>query len=217
VIGIRRARLDEVPALADLISRAVRGDPILAWIFPGAPVEGRIRRFFEAFDRAAAERGWLWTAGRGAALAVWTPPSSDDAYAEVENAARPAMLEETGDGGARYEAFWAWTDSHRPTEPHWHLDHLAVEPGRQGEGLGLALVEFGLALARRDGVPAFLETGRERNIGFYERLGFAACDQGTAPDRGPRVWFMRWDPSGESAPGVHPDSTPGAIEPRAGG
>ena len=83
---------------------------------------------------------------------------------------------------------------HLPPEPHWFLDHLAVAPERRGKGLGAALVELGVGFARRDGVPAFLETARSENIGFYERLGFRVVADEYAPGGGPRLWFMRSDP-----------------------
>lgn len=191
---IRRATADEAPSLAGTIARAFRGDPIHAWMFPGEGVEERFRRFVEVFDRLVAERGWLWITDAGAAVALWAPPGTEDEYAQIELAARPVMLELAGDGGARYDSFWAWADSHRPPEPHWYLDHIAVLPERQGEGLGVALVEHGLALAGADGVPAFLETARERTVGFYERRGFVVCDEGMTPGGGPRVWFLRRDP-----------------------
>jgi hypothetical protein len=51
-----------------------------------------------------------------------------------------------------------------------------------------------LRCADADRVPAFLETGRERNVGFYERFGFRVVDDADIPSGGPHVWFMRWDP-----------------------
>src|SRR5919106_22954 len=78
----------------------------------------------------------------------------------------------TPDGGARYEAMWEWIASKLPDEPFWYLDHIAVETGDRGSGLGTALIQHGLTMADRDGVPAFLETARPENVGYYERWGF---------------------------------------------
>jgi predicted N-acetyltransferase YhbS len=55
-------------------------------------------------------------------------------------------------------------------------------------------VELGLGFARRDEVPAFLETARPGNVGYYERLGFRVVADEHAPGGGPRLWFMRSDP-----------------------
>ena len=70
------------------------------------------------------------------------------------------------------------------------LDIVAVDPACQGRGTGTALIRHGLALADRDGVPAFLETGKPRNVPYYERLGFRVAEEGDAPDGGPHMWFM---------------------------
>jgi ribosomal protein S18 acetylase RimI-like enzyme len=193
MIDVRRASVEEVPALAALIARVFRDEPIHAWTFPTEDLDGLTRAFFEAFDRAVAAQGWLWTAGEGAAVAMWIPPDSREIEAGLEAAAEPTLRSLAADGGERYEAFWAWVESVRPTEPHWYLDHIAVEPERQGEGLGVALVEHGLAMARADGLPAFLVTSSERSVGFYERRGFAVFEEAASPGGGPYLWFMRWD------------------------
>ena len=56
------------------------------------------------------------------------------------------------------------------------------------------MIEHGLAFARRDRVPAFLETGRPGNVPYYERRGFRTYLDEDAPNGGPHIWFMRFDP-----------------------
>jgi hypothetical protein len=56
------------------------------------------------------------------------------------------------------------------------------------------LIEAGLTRARADGTSAFLSTGTQANVAIYGRCGFRVYDEADAPDGGPRVWFMRWDP-----------------------
>lgn len=98
------------------------------------------------------------------------------------------------DGGRRYEAFWEWVATHDPVEPSWQLDTIAVEPELQGRGIGRALIEAGLARVRADGARASLSTGTQANVAIYGRCGFRVYHEADAPDGGPRVWFMRWDP-----------------------
>ena len=59
-----------------------------------------------------------------------------------------------------------------PQEPHWYLPLIGIDPAHQGKGLGGALLDHGLALPDRDGVPAYLESSNPRNISLYERHGF---------------------------------------------
>jgi hypothetical protein len=43
-------------------------------------------------------------------------------------------------------------------------------------------------------MPAFLETARPENVGYYERLGFRVVADGDVPGGGPHIWFLRADP-----------------------
>jgi ribosomal protein S18 acetylase RimI-like enzyme len=187
VTEVRLATVDEVPVLAALLAEAFVDDAIMIWTTPGEARRERIRAFFEDLDARTAASGWLWTVEGGAGVALWVPPGTGDAFDELTFSFE--------DAGAEYDSFWGWAEGQRPAEPHWYLDHIAVEPRSRGSGVGVALVEHGLGLARADGVPAFLCTSREDNIGFYERRGFAVEHEGDAPEGGPYIWFMRADGS----------------------
>ncbi len=106
-----------------------------------------------------------------------------------------ALAALTPDGGVRYQAFWDWVAETTPSEPHWFLDQLAVEPAAQGRGIGRALLEHAIGLARADGRPLVLETGTPDNVALYERFGFRVIRAEDAPGGGPRVWWMRRDPA----------------------
>jgi predicted N-acetyltransferase YhbS len=59
-----------------------------------------------------------------------------------------------------------------PSEEHWHVGPLGVDPESQGRGVGAALLRAFLEYADRSATPAFLETDVDRNVVFYERFGF---------------------------------------------
>ncbi len=183
---VRLATVEEVPALSALLAEAFVDDAIMRWTVPGKAREERVRAFFEGFDRYTAGRGWLWTVDGGAGVALWVPPGTEAEFEELTFADE--------DAGPEYGSFWTWAEGARPAEPHWYLDHLAVDAAARGSGLGVALVEHGLALARADGVPAFLCTSRPDNVGFYERRGFAIERAADTPGGGPHVWFMHAEP-----------------------
>ncbi len=64
-----------------------------------------------------------------------------------------------------------------------YVQRLAVDPGAQGAGLGSALLVDGLAWLRRWRVREALvntQTGNERAIALYERLGFRRRAEGLA-------------------------------------
>jgi ribosomal protein S18 acetylase RimI-like enzyme len=194
-IEISQAGPERVQRVVEVLARSFADDPIIRWPFPtDGSYEERCRELFRILDEPFAETGWLWEAGDAAGVALWIPPDGEARFLEIEQETRDAIEATTEDGGVRYRAFWDWIEDHLPTELHWFLDHLAVAPEHRGEGLGRALVELGVGFARRDGVPAFLETARPGNVGYYERLGFRVVADEHAPDGGPRLWFMRFDP-----------------------
>lgn len=84
------------------------------------------------------------------------------------------------------------TKSH-PTEPHWYLALLGVDPAHQGAGLGGQLLRAKLALCDNDQVAAYLETQKPDNLPFYERFGFRVIKEITVKGC-PTVWLMWRDP-----------------------
>ena len=193
-IDVKPATFERVPHLARLLGRAFVDDPMFLWPLGSQSSEDRITGFFRAFDERLSPLGWLWEAGDAVGVAGWIPPGSDAEMMEIDRELRPEIAASTDDGGTRYEAMWEWIAENFPEEPFWYLDHIAVEAEQRGGGVGTALIQHGLAFADRDGVPAFLETGRPGNVAYYERRGFRTISKGAAPGGGPHIWFMRYDP-----------------------
>ena len=63
---------------------------------------------------------------------------------------------------------------YHPSEPHWYLPMIGVDPAHQGMGHGDALMVHALRRCDRDRVPAYLESTNPRNISLYLRHGFEA-------------------------------------------
>jgi GNAT superfamily N-acetyltransferase len=76
-------------------------------------------------------------------------------------------------------------------EPHWYVDTVAVEPTRQGAGVGSALLQAVHALADVEGWPTALLTFRARNVPFYARHGYEVVSAGTASIAGLDYWGFR--------------------------
>ena len=61
--------------------------------------------------------------------------------------------------------------------PHWYLVAIGSRSECQGQGLGSQLVEVGTSRADAAGLPCYLETATESNIGFYSKRGFEIVGQ----------------------------------------
>ena len=87
-------------------------------------------------------------------------------------------------------------EARHPSLPHYYLGGLGTDPQWQGRGLGSAVLGPVLEICDRDGVPAYLESSKETNIGFYVRHGFEVTDEVSVPDGSVRLWLMWRKPVG---------------------
>jgi ribosomal protein S18 acetylase RimI-like enzyme len=83
-----------------------------------------------------------------------------------------------------------------PHEPHWYLASLGTAVDVQGKGVGSALMDVVTAHCDREGLPAYLESSKERNVPFYRRHGFEVVKEVALPANGPHMWTMWRDPLG---------------------
>ena len=78
--------------------------------------------------------------------------------------------------------------------PRWYLSVLGTDPVAQRQGLGSAVLRPVLEQCEADGIGAYLESSKERNIDLYARHGFRVSGELRLP-RGQRVWPM-WREAG---------------------
>ena len=183
-----RAFFDDPATIYVLPEDAERADS-LPWLMTGAARYGHI--YGEVNTTAAGVKG----------AAIWLPPENWEMSRE--------RMEEAGLGEleARLgpEAHERFTDlfghlgelHERDVQPqHWYLFFLGVDPPRQGQGVGSALIQPVLARADRERLPCYLETAKEINVSFYKKHGFEVVVEDDLPGGGPRFWTMKREPVG---------------------
>jgi ribosomal protein S18 acetylase RimI-like enzyme len=173
-------------ALATLVL-AFAGDPVERWLYP-EPRDYLVHfpAFLAAFGGEAFERRTVWMLGAFSAVALWLPPGAEpDGQAVVDQLERSV---EPGKHADLFAVLEQMQTAH-PTDPHWYLPWLGVDPASQGGGLGGRLLSACLAVVDESRLPAYLETPNPRNLSFYRRHGFEVT--GTAQAGGcPPVTFM---------------------------
>jgi GNAT superfamily N-acetyltransferase len=181
-----------------MLTRAFFDDPVTSWVCRPDRLRPRtLERFFGARLRQLGKHGEIWTTDELTAAAVWAPPerwrtTPGDDVELARCLLHPRLvwrLPMVTHGLLGMER----KHPHRP--PHWYLAILGTDPPAQGQGLGSAMLRPALEECDRDGVPAYLESSKERNIDFYGRHGFRVTDELQLP-RGPRIWPMWRDPRG---------------------
>jgi len=192
---IRRARPHDIPALAVMLARAFDDDPVTKWAWP--PDELRpwgLERFQATRLRQLIVHEEVWTDESLSCAALWAPPdhwraSVRETAQIVPSFARARLLWRL----PMVALGWEKLEYKHPREPHFYLAVLGTEPAAQGRGLGSAVLRGVLDQCDRDGVPAFLESSKERNIAFYARHGFRVTEE-IRLLRGPPMWKMWREP-----------------------
>ncbi|MGK4585910.1 GNAT family N-acetyltransferase [Kitasatospora sp. HPMI-4] len=191
---VRPATPEDEAAAVRTLARAFADYPFTRHVVSADGHEERVRRLQELFlTRVGMAYGRVWVTDDASAVAVWTTPDRDASPGFAE--AGPLVGELAGDRAAAYESAERALEPHRPEEPVWFLATVGVNPASQGRGLGSAVLRPGLDAADHAGYPVFLETSSERNVRFYERLGFTVTADIRLPDNGPRTWCMRREPN----------------------
>ncbi|MEV5757368.1 GNAT family N-acetyltransferase [Streptomyces tendae] len=193
-VVIRTAREDDRDLVVRLLDEAFQDDPVSSWVFPGEEYRRRTHhRLMAAFADAVFADGRVDLTEDGAACALWLPVPADEQTAAEDV---PAQIREAVDPeNERVELIARLTDGIHPTgRAHEYLWMIGVVPGRQGEGLGTALIESVLDRCDREGLPAYLEASSARGKVLYERLGFEFTGRALDLPDGPRMWPMWREP-----------------------
>jgi ribosomal protein S18 acetylase RimI-like enzyme len=195
---VRRATPEELPALAQALTRAFADDPVAAWFFPDpADRLARLGRFYgDLFlPRMALGRDEIYTADGLCGVASWTPPGQGHTSAIDNLRLLPRMAALWGRRLPRALRGLSFMESKFPDEPHWHLPFLGVDPECQGRGLGSALMRPILERCDREGTPVYLEASTPRSRALYLRHGFVVLDEMRLPAEGPPLWRMWREPT----------------------
>lgn len=160
---------DEERAIAT-ITMAFGSDPVVRWVFRHAD---RYLTFWPGFVRACAggafENRTADAVDNYGGVALWLPPGVGADEETIEAIAVEAL---PVDEQAEVFALLEQMGEFHPTEPHWYLPLIGVDPTKQGRRHGSALLTHALERCDRDGLPAYLEATSQLNRALYERHGF---------------------------------------------
>jgi ribosomal protein S18 acetylase RimI-like enzyme len=193
---IRRAVAADIPALAGVLARAFQDDPVATWAYRPEHLRPRALERFQATRlRQLIVHEEVWTTDDLSCAALWAPPghshSSLRETAELVPAfAHPRLLWRVPLVALGWDGL---ERAHPRRPPHFYLAVLGTDPSAQGRGLGSAVLAGVLEQCDRDGVAAYLESSKERNVDFYARHGFRVLER-IELLRGPPMWKMWRDP-----------------------
>jgi GNAT superfamily N-acetyltransferase len=179
--------------VADVVAVGVlafNADPASRWLYP----EPRqyltyFPQFISLLGGKAFEHNTAYYIDDYVGAALWVPPGIEpDAIALVDLIQHSVAEQKQADMLAVLEQM----GHYHPTEPHWYLAILGVEPKQQGKGYGSALIQNILLECDRTQTPAYLESSNPSNVPFYERHGFeviGTIQAGTSPTLIPMIRY----------------------------
>lgn len=182
VAQIRTATIAEQKYIIAGMVLAFSGDPAMRWMYPD-PYQylTHFPRFVQAFGGQAFAQETAYCINGYSGAALWLPPGVEpDVDPLIEILQQSVFESDQADVFAVIEQM----GHYHPSQPHWYLPLIGVEPTQQGQGYGSALMQHVLRGCDRDSVSAYLEASKPTNVSFYERHGFkllGTIQVGTSP------------------------------------
>ncbi len=191
---VREAGRSDVRGIVGSLCSAFFDDPVAMFVFP----YDRFRRvglakFFTALltGYGYIEHGEVWTTDDSVGAAIWLPPpgKTQAGLSELLKLL-PVMPYALSRNSIKVLKLLAKIEASKPREEHWYLSTLGVIPDLQGHGVGSSLIRPVLEKCDDTGMPAYLESSKERNIPFYRSHGFEVVRELSVGSGTPTVWPM---------------------------
>ncbi|WMJ74660.1 GNAT family N-acetyltransferase [Cytophagaceae bacterium ABcell3] len=185
---IKTAQESEIENLIALIALAFSSDPFNRWALKDPKDYITLFPFFaRAFGGNAIKRSTAFYIDGYAGAALWMPPSVEPDFETLTDLVEKNIPSEIKPD--LFSIFEQMGEAH-PSEPCWYLPMLGVDPVRQNQGLGSALLNHGLAQIDEQGGMAYLEASSLRSVPLYERHGFKVIGEiqsGSSPIMYPMI------------------------------
>jgi GNAT superfamily N-acetyltransferase len=194
--SVRHLRAADISTVTEGLVRAFADDPVANFMFAGERRRtlGLHSFFTSQIRRQYLPGGHVYTTEDLGGAAVWAAPDRHrNGLVELLQLLPTAPYLVSARTVSALRLLFE-VDGLHPKEPHWYLATLGTAPEHQHRGIGSALMGPVLSLADRDGVPAYLESSKERNVPFSARFGFEVVDELHSKSGRPTMWRMWREP-----------------------
>ena len=143
-------------------------DDLLRWVFPEA--DSFLKSFdiwMEEFSKESFKNNIVFSEESFHGTSLWPPPGF-----EIDESVLGSTFESIPEN--RLEdvlKFFEEFSKYHPKDA-WYLAFIAVDPSKQGSGIGSFILKEALKMIDEKNEKAYLEASSERNMSLYERHGF---------------------------------------------
>lgn len=193
---VRSATANDRESILDVLEAAFVTEPAFEHFF-GDAYDAHARTFLAFLLDLRVAGGITWVEevdGAIVAASLWDRPGGPTLSAAEQESMWRVAADPFGPAiEERLDSYEALVHGLGPAGAHYYLGVIGSDPAARGRGHGAAVLRPGLAASDASGLPTFLETGTESNLGFYARFGFAVSAELDLED-GTHIWCLTRQP-----------------------
>jgi GNAT superfamily N-acetyltransferase len=187
----------DIPAAANVLTAAFRGDPLFAYIFGNLEHYNRAAPWmFATWVRWVMLYGKAWATPNIEAVALRKVPGNYHVspWSIIRSGMLPTPIKLGMETYRRFDRVVTLLEKKHDElmgmSPHWYCECIAVVPGQQGKGLGKLLMEHTFQMAYADGLPCYLETASEKALSIHLKHGYEVRETVQVPDSELKICLM---------------------------
>ena len=165
---IRKLDPSQLEAASNALMMGFSTDPFQRWLMPDPTI---YYKNFKKWTVNTCKQSFLEEGVFGDennyGTAVWFPPGFDIDFADVSETYKEIPKDRKAETFKMFEMM-----GESRVHDAWYLEYLAVDPSKQGSGLGSLILKESLKVIDELGEAAYLESSNPQNMSLYERFGF---------------------------------------------
>ena len=165
---IKKLDPSQLEAASNALMMGFSTDPFQRWLMPDPTI---YYKNFKKWTINTCKQSFLEEGVFGDennyGTAVWFPPGFDIDFADVSETYKEIPKDRKAEAFKMFEMI-----GESRVHDAWYLEYLAVDPSKQGSGLGSLILKESLKVMDELEEAAYLESSNPQNMSLYERFGF---------------------------------------------
>lgn len=165
---IRKLDPSQLEAASNALMMGFSSDPFQRWLMPDPTI---YYKNFKKWTVNTCKQSFLEEGVFGDennyGTAVWFPPGYDIDFTNISETFKDIPKDRIEEAFKMFEEL-----GENRLNDAWYLEYLAVDPSKQGSGLGSLILKESLKVIDELGEAAYLESSNPKNMSLYERFGF---------------------------------------------
>ena len=165
---IRKLDPSQLEAASNALMMGFSNDPFQRWLMPNPTIyyKNFKKWTINTCKQSFLEEG-IYGDKNNYGTAVWFPPGYDIDFADVSETYKDIPKDRKAEAFKMFEMI-----GESRVHDAWYLEYLAVDPSKQGSGLGSLILKESLKVMDELEEAAYLESSNPQNMSLYERFGF---------------------------------------------